>query len=157
MKKHLLEILLILGLAAAAGLARNLAFPPHLPLFGYHPPESLTAEESAMTFTEADAELVQQFVGVSSALILDARDPALFGRGHIPGAMNLPIRRFQEEYPELAERIQTASWLILYCTGYTCPDSHHLAVRLKEKGVKNILLFQGGMEEWMERDYHVEK
>ena len=47
------------------------------------------------------------------ALLVDVRSPAEFARGHLPGAVNLPIGEVEERYGELpADRP-----LVLYCSG----------------------------------------
>jgi rhodanese-related sulfurtransferase len=89
--------------------------------------------------------------------VLDARTVENFALGHIPGALNLPISRFDEYFPRRRERLQAARMVILYCSGWTCTDSHELALRLFQNGLKSLLLYRGGMADWLEKGYDVAK
>lgn len=46
--------------------------------------------------------------------------------------------------------------VITYCSGEHCNDSHDLAVKLAEKGISEIFIFKGGIQEWEEYGYNVE-
>ena len=58
---------------------------------------------------------------------------------------------------------QTNSWLrqakvlFVYCSGPSCHDSRDLALRLWGEGLKNILLYAGGMEDWTGGGHAVER
>jgi rhodanese-related sulfurtransferase len=41
--------------------------------------------------------------------------------------------------------------LVVYCSGWSCNDSYDLARRLQDKGFRDLLLYRGGMEDWLEK------
>jgi len=157
MKRFLLEISVILVLAVAAGLTRNYLVGPSLTMFDFSPPGELTREEKAVQFPEADLEMVRTMSQTPGTLLVDAREPLLYELGHIPGAVNLPIGHFENRYPLVQKSLVGASWIITYCSDLTCPDSHRLAIRLREAGIANILLYRGGMKEWQDKGQDVSK
>jgi rhodanese-related sulfurtransferase len=89
--------------------------------------------------------------------VLDARTVENFALGHIPGAVSLPVSRFEDFFPRRQERLRAARMLIVYCSGWSCSDSHELARRLFQNGLKSLLLYRGGMEDWLEKGHDVEK
>jgi rhodanese-related sulfurtransferase len=84
-------------------------------------------------------------------VLLDARLPELFSPGHIPGAVNLPVAGFAAALPAHLPRLRSARLVIVYCGGPLCNDAVDLAVKLYEKGFKDILVYRGGMEDWQQR------
>jgi rhodanese-related sulfurtransferase len=85
---------------------------------------------------------------------LDARRPASFEAGHLPGAF-LADPYAEETIPEaLAARLREEAFaVIVYCNGGTCEDSLSVAFQLKfQHQVPEELLFvyEGGWKEWTE-------
>jgi rhodanese-related sulfurtransferase len=87
---------------------------------------------------------------LSQAVLIDARSPDIYGSGHIPGALNLPVSDFDAAYPEFKAQLKTASLIVVYCDGGDCELSHDLATMLKDLGHGPIQLFAGGFDAWME-------
>lgn len=142
----------LLGMAAAGlimGLAANFFAARPLPLL-----RALTEPGTAAAnihFSEVDADFVRAIGPGSGTLLLDARAAAAFRLGHIPGALSLPLAEFARSFPPLAYRLREARMLVAYCSGPNCNDSRDLARRLWEQGLKNLLLYKGGMEDWNEK------
>ncbi len=152
-KRHLAQMLALIAAAAAVGLAVNFFSAEPLPLL-----QPLPRPASSMpTVGEVDADFVDQVRGAPGTLLVDARAAAAFRLGHVPGALSLPLGEFAEVFSRLEPRLRRAGLLILYCSDPTCSDSPELARRLWEKGLRNFLLFKGGMEEWTGRGHAVEK
>ena len=40
--------------------------------------------------------------------------------------------------------------LVVYCSGYGCPDSFDLAMRLLAAGYRDVLVFEGGFPAWQD-------
>ncbi|HEX7502872.1 MAG TPA: rhodanese-like domain-containing protein [Acidobacteriota bacterium] len=142
----------LLGMVAAGlllGLAANFFAARPLPLFRA-PAEAGTATP-AIQFSEVDADFVVGIGAGSGTLLLDARAAAAYRLGHIPGAVSLPLGEFAKVFPPLAKRLRDARMLVAYCSGPNCSDSRDLARRLWERGLKNLLLYKGGMEDWNEK------
>lgn len=151
--KHLRRMLVLIAAAAVAGLAANFIAREPLPLL-----RPLPRPASAMpTVGEVDADFVDQVRGAPGTLLVDARAAAAYRLGHVPGALSLPLGEFAEVFPRREAELRQAGLLVLYCSDPTCSDSPELARRLWDKGLRNFLLFKGGMEEWTGRGHAVEK
>lgn len=98
---------------------------------------------------EADAADVAHDLeaGVEGVIVIDARIPELYARGHIPGAHSLPHRTITAE---------STAWLskeaviVTYCDGIGCNASTKAAIKLSALGfqVKEMI---GGFD-WWQRD-----
>ncbi|MCJ7525246.1 MAG: hypothetical protein MUP71_08500 [Candidatus Aminicenantes bacterium] len=152
-KKSIWQIMLMVLASVLIGLGSNFFAHKPLPLFREMPP----AAPAVSGFSEADVDFVRQFSADPGIVLLDARTVENFEHGHIPGAASLPISRFDEFFPHLQERLRAARMLIVYCSGWTCPDSHELALRLYQKELKVLFLYKGGMDDWLEKGNAVEK
>ena len=75
-------------------------------------------------------------------VVIDARDPAQFAKGHIPGAINMDWRQV------LAKRntIPKNKPVLIYCNTGTLSAQAGFALRVA--GWDNVKILQGGMEEW---------
>jgi rhodanese-related sulfurtransferase len=148
-KKNFLEIFVILLASVIFGLGRNYFSETPLLLFSVH--EKTVKPEKQIHFSEADADFVRQVSIDPGTVLIDARLPELFERGHIPGAISLPLSRFDDFIAERMERLRAAHLLVVYCSGWSCNDSYDLARRLQDKGFKDLLLYRGGVEDWQEK------
>lgn len=154
-KRHLLQLLAMAAASILFGLGRNFFLPEPLPLF--RPLAAGGAAAAVVHFTEVDADFVLQIRPGSGSLLLDARPAAAYRQGHIPGAVSLPLGQFAESLAGILAQLQAARLLVVYCSGWTCSDSQELAQRLYEKGMKDLLLYKGGMEDWNGKNHAVEK
>jgi rhodanese-related sulfurtransferase len=148
----------MLGMVAAGlfmGLATNFFASKPLPLF--RPLAAAGSSASAVVFGEVDADFVQQFGSGPGTMLLDARGFAAYQLGHIPGAISLPLVGFAGSFPALELRLREARLLVVYCSGPTCNDSRDLARLLWENGLKSLLLYKGGMEDWSGRGSAIER
>ena len=75
-------------------------------------------------------------------VVIDARDPAQFSKGHIPGAVNMDWRQV------LAKRntIPKNKPVLIYCN--TGSLSAQAGFALRVAGWENVRILQGGMTEW---------
>jgi rhodanese-related sulfurtransferase len=75
-------------------------------------------------------------------MVIDARDPEQFAKGHIPGAINMDWRQV------LAKRntIPKDKSVLIYCNTGTLSAQAGFALRVA--GWENIRILQGGMQEW---------
>lgn len=83
---------------------------------------------------------------MSSALLLDVREPAEFGAGRLPGALNIPrgVLEFRiDEYPQLAQR---DSDILIYCK--TSGRAALAALSLKRMGYTAVRSIHGGFDAW---------
>ena len=75
-------------------------------------------------------------------VVIDARDPAQFAKGHIPGAVNMDWRQV------LAKRntIPKNKPVLIYCN--TGSLSAQAGFALRVAGWDNVRILQGGMADW---------
>ena len=82
------------------------------------------------------------------ALFVDAREPDIFKVGHIPGAINLPVKDFDGVFPTVKKRLLAAPRIITYCDGASCEMSVELTEKLLFAGLERVEIFTGGMQQW---------
>ncbi|MCZ8186845.1 MAG: rhodanese-like domain-containing protein [Beijerinckiaceae bacterium] len=82
-------------------------------------------------------------------VLLDVRGPALFARGHIEGAINLPrgkmTARKMAEWPE-------GTLFVVYCAGPHCNGTDKAALRLGELGCR-VKVMIGGITGWVDEGF----
>ncbi len=84
---------------------------------------------------------------------LDARQPEVYAEGHIPGAYNLPAEEFETRYLDLAEALEAAPAVVVYCESADCGEALATAERLKEAYPGKLQVFLGGWQEWRAAKY----
>jgi rhodanese-related sulfurtransferase len=85
-------------------------------------------------------------------VVLDARSPEAFARGHVPGAINIPHRRIDARS---TADLSKERLIVTYCDGAGCNASTKAALKLAELGfgVKEML---GGIDWWRRDGYAIE-
>ncbi len=76
------------------------------------------------------------------AVIVDLREPELYGAGHIPGATNIPFEQFNDRLKELNPQ----SHIVLVC--HTGPMGDVSGALLAERGYTSVRNLMGGMAAW---------
>jgi rhodanese-related sulfurtransferase len=87
------------------------------------------------------------------ALVVDVREPAEYGAGHVLGARNVPLARIAAGGAELAKRKDKP--VITYCE--TGNRSTGAAAALRKQGFTHVFSLSGGMKAWREAGLPVEK
>lgn len=75
-------------------------------------------------------------------MVIDARDPAQFAKGHIPGAINMDWRQVLGKRSTIPKNKP----VLIYCN--TGSLSAQAGFALRVAGWDNVKILQGGMEEW---------
>ncbi len=90
--------------------------------------------------------------GETGFIVIDARTPVAYAKGHVPGAINLWHRTINAE---TAAGLPKDKVLVTYCAGVYCNASTKAAAKLAALGfqVKEML---DGMEGWKREGYPVE-
>lgn len=82
-------------------------------------------------------------------VLLDVRSPTLFARGHVAGALNLPvgkiIRSKLDDWP-----LDTV--FVTYCAGPHCNGAAKAALRLAELG-RPVKIMAGGITGWIDEGF----
>jgi len=94
---------------------------------------------------QVDPSQIRQWWETGQAVIVDVREPEEFEREAIPGAMNLPLSRFD---PALVPHPAPGQHLVLHCMkGIRCaPASDQL---LAAGWLGEIVRMQGGLIGWI--------
>jgi rhodanese-related sulfurtransferase/DNA-binding transcriptional ArsR family regulator len=75
--------------------------------------------------------------------VLDVRPPDEFALGHLPGAMNVPLRELEARLAEL-DRVQE---IVAYCRGPYCVLSYEAVAALRARGFR-VRRLEDGLPEW---------
>ena len=83
-------------------------------------------------------------------VVVDLRPASEFRRGHLPGALSVPLAELEQRFGE----IPTSPMVVLYCR---CPleeaaGAYHV---LEAKGYANHVVLQEGYDGWLKRRYPV--
>jgi len=81
-------------------------------------------------------------------LIIDSRNPEEYQDVHIPGAINIPEKKFDEQAGQLPADKETR--LIFYCNGVKCGKSKRSAKKASTLGYRNLFVYEEGMPVWEE-------
>ncbi|HEY0954404.1 MAG TPA: rhodanese-like domain-containing protein [Roseateles sp.] len=89
--------------------------------------------------------------GATDFVLLDVRSPALFARGHVPGAINLPHGKLVES--------KLAAWpadtlFVTYCAGPHCNGAARGALRLARLG-RPVKIMAGGITGWLDEGFEL--
>ncbi len=104
-----------------------------------------------------DLDTMVKFLDRQDCTVVDVRLKERFDQGHLPGAISLPLARFDEVVGEFFEAHPPEACVVLYCAGRECLDSHRFAERLVEFGYMNVRVFSGGFAEWKAKGLRVEQ
>ncbi|MGB6383791.1 MAG: rhodanese-like domain-containing protein [Terriglobales bacterium] len=124
-----------------------------------HPPRFLKIVDDAKqrvretSVDEVKARLDRVLAGKDKFVLVDVREDREFDADHLPGAVHLGRgiieRDIEGKYPDL----QTE--LVLYCGGGF--RSALAADNLQKMGYTNVISMDGGIRDWRERGYPLEK
>ncbi len=82
-------------------------------------------------------------------VLLDVRGPALFAKGHVPGAINLPHGKItagrMAEWP-------AETMFVTYCAGPHCNGAARGALRLAKLG-RPVKIMAGGITGWIDEGF----
>ena len=87
------------------------------------------------------------------AVIVDVREPAEYGAGHVLGAKNVPLARLAAPTPDLLKRKERP--VIVYCDGGD--RAGKAASALKKAGFTRVINLSGGLKAWQDAGLPVEK
>lgn len=82
-------------------------------------------------------------------VLLDVRNPDLYARGHVPGAINLPHGKI------IASKLK--AWpqdtvFVTYCAGPHCNGAARASLRLADLG-RPVKLMAGGITGWIDEGF----
>jgi rhodanese-related sulfurtransferase len=164
--KHLLhtltEIVLIVALSATAGMIWNRT----LLVKAWRGEATLQSQQAKGVAAAAPAaevapmpimlQQVKELYDAKQCVIVDARNSASFAKGHISGAVALPLEKAQDP-AAIASTVKAPkdAMLIAYCNGFSCHDSMELGKLLIRAGYTSVYVYEGGFPEWRDSGYPV--
>src|ERR1700739_1933852 len=86
---------------------------------------------------------LQKMIREGTVTVLDVRPPDEFALGHVPGAVNIPLRALQERLSE----INPDREIVAYCRGEYCVLSFEAVALLRARGFK-VRRMEEGLPEW---------
>lgn len=104
-----------------------------------------------------DVAVAREIYDRHEAVFVDARSRAVFDAGHIQGAVSLPVGNFDEEIGAFLRAHPFETYLVTYCSGRECDDSHELAMRLFSAGYERVSVFIDGYPGWEAAGYPVSR
>jgi rhodanese-related sulfurtransferase/DNA-binding transcriptional ArsR family regulator len=84
--------------------------------------------------------------------VIDVRPPEEYASGHVPGAVNIPLKDLEQRLKELPREQE----IVAYCRGPHCVLAFDAVAQLRAKGFQARRL-EDGFPEWREAGLPVEK
>ena len=157
------ELSILLCLSLAAAFSFNYLSPKGIALIGnWDTSKGVVSARSKndVVFHEFEIEAVEtakQIYDRGNAVFVDARTEEMFADGHIQGAISMPLGRFDVYIDKFKRDHPLSAFIVTYCSGRECDDSHKLAQHLFGEGYTNISIFIDGYPGWEEVGYPVGK
>ncbi len=84
----------------------------------------------------------------AGAVAVDARVPADYAAGHLPGAASLPVYAGLAERRAVSDAIPAGAPVVVYCQSEGCVWADSVAADLYHRGHTNISIMRGGWRGW---------
>ncbi len=101
------------------------------------------------------------------AKAFDVRNALEYEEGHIPGAISVVYKEKSEKSVHFDARLDSfdlkklpsdkSAPMIIYCNGDTCWKSFKASTAAVKAGYQKVYWFKGGLPEWKEKGFVVEK
>ena len=91
-------------------------------------------------------ELLSRVSSRTPVVLIDTRSPEQFAKGHIDGAINMPLGEVNPRDPRLAK-----GTVILYHEDFKGAYADIAAKKLLSNGLTNVLSYAGGYNDWISR------
>lgn len=159
-KKIYLEMIIIISISISAGIIKNIASKESLSLFSNYNMKLLdrslykTNPSKIKNPVEIDAENVMHLYENNLALIIDIRSLIKYKNGHIPTSIN--IRKNLDSLNSF--NLSNSNRIIIIFTDESSKkliSKFHL--EFIKAGVKNLLVYKKGIEDWIENGFPIEK
>jgi ArsR family transcriptional regulator len=93
---------------------------------------------------------LQKMISEHAVTVLDVRPPDEFALGHVPGAVNIPLRALKKRLAEISPDRE----IVAYCRGEYCVLSFEAVALLRGRGFKARRLVEG-LPEWRAAGFSV--
>ena len=107
--------------------------------------------EAKLAFEIGPVELKMSKEKGEKFQIIDLRTAEYYGKGHVPGAVNVLIDNLEAHLAQLDPNVTT----VVYCYDKLCYLSAKAALLVAKKGYK-VRELAGGFDGWVEKQFQVE-
>ncbi|MEN3043773.1 MAG: rhodanese-like domain-containing protein [Candidatus Hydrothermales bacterium] len=104
-----------------------------------------------------DSEKLFNLLKKNEVFLIDAREKDEYVKGHIDGAINFPYSEFYSNPLKFVDKIDTQRKIVVYCEGGFCELSFKVSEILKELGLKDLMIYIGGFDDWKRKNYPIER
>jgi rhodanese-related sulfurtransferase len=99
-------------------------------------------------------ELHHKLIAREPLVLAEALDAPYFVKGHLPGAINMPLSQIGEVAAKSLP--DTSALVVVYCASSTCKNSDIAARKLEAMGYANVRVFGGGKADWTDGGFPLE-
>jgi rhodanese-related sulfurtransferase len=147
-RKTVKEIIILVGVSVALAMLVNFLSPRGIALVG-----QWDTSQGVITASPSGTE-----DGKPEEINSVARAKEIFDNGIvlIQGAISLPVGQFDEQIESFLNQHPPDAFIVTYCSGRTCEDSHNLAQLLSDVGYTHLRVFIDGFPGWKAEGYPVE-
>jgi rhodanese-related sulfurtransferase len=144
-KRDIFFAFIIILLGSLLGIGYNLIYSGGIKVFArYSPKDEILKKDEINSINIQQAQILFE---QNLTQFIDARDEEEFKEGHLPGALNIPLYKFDEYFLQIANKIEKDKFLIIYCNE-ECDSKVFVAEKLLKEGISNkIFLMDNGWEE----------
>lgn len=160
--KIIKEMIFLLGISVISALTVNFFSPAGIALVGqWDEASDIIASKDTNNVFSGELEIKQvetakEIYDSNQAVFVDARSPESFKNGHIKGAESLPLGQFDDLIEGFKEKYPAGTYIVTYCSGKTCGDSHELERLLFDNGYVNVSVFVDGYQGWKAKGFPIE-
>jgi rhodanese-related sulfurtransferase len=108
----------------------------------------IIAQHFTPSLASLSAEQVDRLLGRSDVTLIDARFQEDYDRGHLEGAINLPVVASLFERERALAPLARTNTIVVYCQSARCPYAEMVGSEIFFRGFRNVVLYPGGWEEW---------
>ena len=90
--------------------------------------------------------------GPKNGVWVDPRNEADYLAGHIPGAVNIPLKLIGTEH----EKLKKYAVIVVYGNDYRDPIAEGMSKRLLRLGYKDVRTLRGGIRAWKDDGFSLE-
>jgi hydroxyacylglutathione hydrolase len=102
------------------------------------------------TVTQLDAPRLNELAGRNGLQVVDVRSPEEWSKGHLPGAIHIPLARLPDRIGEL----DASAPIVLHCKGGG--RSSIATSFLQSRGLIKVSNLAGGFDAWVARGFEID-
>ncbi len=99
-------------------------------------------------------ELKEKLDRGDELVLIDVLAPEEYARGHLPGAINIPLEVIGRT---AKERFSSEQKIVVYCGSFDCQASPKAAAKLERLGFRDVWDYAGGKADWADGGYPLER